>query len=158
MALGACELSLYEMLWGYTIFPSGGYSSRPYYIVRIEDKHGNMLGPFRHRTGKKAISPSRRPYTMARMMQGTVDYGTARGLRQRLGHRHRWEARPAPPTIIPTPGSSDTPRSCWQEPGIGCRRPLHPPGERAGDRRRSRPPIWEYFFSKALADKTLGLK
>src|SRR5258708_32574385 len=46
LALGACELSLYEMLWGYSIFPSGGFSTQPYYISRIEDKHGNVLARF----------------------------------------------------------------------------------------------------------------
>ena len=46
LALGACELSLYEMMWGYTVFPSGGISTQPYYISRIEDKHGNVLARF----------------------------------------------------------------------------------------------------------------
>ena len=46
MALGACELSLYEMLGGYTMFPSIGINTEPYYISRIEDKHGNVLATF----------------------------------------------------------------------------------------------------------------
>ena len=40
MALGACELSLYEMLGAYTMFPGGGVNTEPYYIARIEDKLG----------------------------------------------------------------------------------------------------------------------
>ncbi|MFM6202758.1 MAG: penicillin-binding transpeptidase domain-containing protein, partial [Dolichospermum sp.] len=40
ISLGSCDLSLYEMLWGYTIFPSGGFSTQPLYISRIEDKNG----------------------------------------------------------------------------------------------------------------------
>ena len=47
MALGACELSLYEMLGSYTMFPSGGVNTAPYYISRIEYKHGNVLADFR---------------------------------------------------------------------------------------------------------------
>jgi penicillin-binding protein 1A len=35
MALGACELSLYEMLGGYTMFPTEGIHTDPYYISRI---------------------------------------------------------------------------------------------------------------------------
>ena len=43
ICLGAVKYSLYEMLWGYTMFPSGGFSTKPYYISRIEDKNGNVL-------------------------------------------------------------------------------------------------------------------
>ena len=45
LCLGAVEISLYEMLWGYSMFPSGGFSTKPYYI-RIEDKNGNILDRF----------------------------------------------------------------------------------------------------------------
>jgi len=154
MALGACELSLYEMLWGYTIFPSGGYSSRPYYIVRIEDKHGNMLAHF-DTERKEAISQST-AYTMARMMQGTVDYGTARGLRQRLGiaqmggktgttneNSDAWFLGYTPQLLAGAWIGCDD-RFIHLESGLGI----------GGEAAR---PIWEYFFSKALADKTLGL-
>ena len=83
MALGACELSLYEMMWGYTMFPTGGFSTRPYYISRIEDKNGNVLDRFD--TERKEVISQTTAYTMARMMQGPVDFGTAAGLRNRLG-------------------------------------------------------------------------
>ena len=39
------DLSLYEMMWGYTMFPSGGFSNKPIYITRIEDKD-EMCCPF----------------------------------------------------------------------------------------------------------------
>ena len=76
MALGACELSLYEMLGGYTIFPTGGISTEPYYITRIEDKNGNLLENFipQH----KEVLSQQTAYTMTRMMQGATDFGTAK--------------------------------------------------------------------------------
>src|SRR5678816_3718738 len=43
IALGACDLSLYEMMWGYTIFPGGGFSTKPVYITRIENRNGNVI-------------------------------------------------------------------------------------------------------------------
>ena len=46
LALGACELSLYEMMSGYTMFPTGGLNVEPYYMARIEDKHGNLPAHF----------------------------------------------------------------------------------------------------------------
>jgi penicillin-binding protein 1A len=81
--LGACELSLYEMMWGYTVFPSEGISTQPFYITRIEDKHGNVLERFP--PDHKEVLNRITAYTMTRMMQGPVDFGTAAGLRERLG-------------------------------------------------------------------------
>src|SRR5438045_9458412 len=87
MALGACEISLYEMMWGYTMFPAGGFSTKPYYIARIEDKNGNVLARFD--TERKEVISQNTAYTMCRMMQGTVDIGHAAGMKERLGLAER---------------------------------------------------------------------
>jgi penicillin-binding protein 1A len=71
------------MLGGYSMFPSGGVNTQPYYLARIEDKHGNLLAIFP--SPHKEVISQATAYTMARMMQGTVDFGTAAGLRQHLG-------------------------------------------------------------------------
>jgi penicillin-binding protein 1A len=154
LALGACELSLYEMLWGYSIFPSGGFSTQPYYISKIEDKHGNVLASFAPEH-KEVISQST-AYTMARMMQGPVDFGTAAGLRQRLGvaemggktgttndNSDAWFMGYTPQLIA----------GVW----VGCDdRWIHLNSGGSLGAQAARP-VWEYFFRKALADNTLGL-
>jgi penicillin-binding protein 1A len=154
LALGACELSLYEMLGGYTIFPSIGISTPPYYISRIEDKHGNVLVDF-HSEHKEVISQST-AYTMARMMQGPVDSGTASGLRKRLGLTEMGGKTGT------TNDNSDawfmgyTPQllaGVW----IGCDDRFIHLESGLGEGGHSARPIWEYFFSMALADKSLGL-
>jgi penicillin-binding protein 1A len=154
LALGACELSLYEMLWGYTMFPDGGFSTKPYYISRIEDKNGNVLARFD--TERKEVLSQATAYTMARMMQGPVDFGTAAGLRDRLGISEMGGKTGT------TNDNSDawfmgyTPQlmaGAW----IGCDdRFIHLEGGLGYGAQAARP-IWEYFFAKALADKTLGL-
>ncbi len=154
LALGACDLSLYEMLWGYSIFPSGGFSTQPYYIVRIEDKHGNVLEQFASEH-KEVISQST-AYTMARMMQGPVDFGTAAGLRKRLGLAEMGGKTGT------TNDNSDawfmgyTPQllaGVW----VGCDdRFIHLNSGGSLGAQAARP-VWEYFFSKALADNTLEL-
>ena len=83
ISLGSCDLSLFEMMWGYTMFPGGGFSTKPIYITRIEDKNGNVVARFD--TQRKEVISQSTAYTMARMMQGPVDVGTAAGLRSRLG-------------------------------------------------------------------------
>ncbi|HXB94970.1 MAG TPA: transglycosylase domain-containing protein, partial [Puia sp.] len=155
MALGACDLSLYEMMWGYTMFPSGGYSTRPYYISRIEDKNGNVLQRFD--TERKEVISQATAYTMARMMQGPVDFGTAAGLRNRLGVSEMGGKTGT------TNDNSDawfmgyTPQlmaGAW----IGCDdRFIHLEGGLGYGAQAARP-IWEYFFTKVLGDKTLGIE
>jgi len=154
MALGACDLSLYEMMWGYTMFPSGGFSTRPYYISRIEDKNGNVLD--RGDTKRKEVISQETAYTMARMMQGPVDFGTAAGLRNRLGIAEMGGKTGT------TNDNSDawfmgyTPQlmaGAW----IGCDdRFIHLEGGLGYGAQAARP-IWEYFFNKVLNDKTLGI-
>src|SRR5687767_2245636 len=43
ICLGSGETSLYEMMRAYSMFPAGGFSVKPMYITRIEDKNGNTL-------------------------------------------------------------------------------------------------------------------
>jgi penicillin-binding protein 1A len=155
MALGACDLSLYEMLWGYTMFPSGGFSTKPYYISRIEDKNGNVLQRF-DTERKEAISQGT-AYTMTRMMQGPVDFGTAAGLRDRLGIAEMGGKTGT------TNDNSDawfmgyTPQlmaGVW----IGCDARFIHLESGLGYGAQAARPIWEYFFAKTLADKTLGIE
>lgn len=154
ISLGTCDLSLYEMMWGYTIFPSGGFSTKPLYITRIEDKNGNVLARFD--TERKEVISQQTAYTMARMMQGPVDYGTAAGLRGRLGIAEMGGKTGT------TNDNSDawffgfTPQlmaGVW----IGCDDRFIRLDGGLGEGGRAARPIWEYFFQKALGDKTLGL-
>ena len=154
IALGTCELSLFEMLWGYSIFPSNGISTQPYYITRIEDKHGNVLARF-NTTHKEVISQAT-AYTMARMMQGTVDFGTAAGLRKRLGIAEMGGKT----------GTTNDNSDCWfmgytpqlsAGAWVGCDDPFIHLEDKQDDGGHVARPIWESFFSKVLADKSLGL-
>ena len=154
ISLGSCDLSLYEMMWGYTMFPSGGFSTKPLYITRIEDKNGNILARFD--TERKEVISQSTAYTMTRMMQGPVDYGTAAGLRARLGVAEMGGKTGT------TNDNSDawfygfTPQlmaGVW----IGCDDRFIRLDNGLGEGGRAARPIWEYFFQKAFADKTLGL-
>ena len=155
MALGACDLSMFEMLWGYTMFPNRGISTKPIYITRIEDKNGNVLKLFQ--TDMKQVISEQAAFTMVRMMQGPVDFGTAAGLRGRLGaaemggktgttndNSDAWFLGYSPQLLAGTWIGCDD-RFIRLEGGLGY-------GGRAAM------PIWEYFFKKVYADKTLGIE
>lgn len=155
ISLGSCDLSLYEMMWGYTMFPTGGFSTKPIYITRIEDKNGNVLARFDNTERKEVISQAT-AYTMSRMMQGVVDFGTAAGLRGRLGISEMGGKTGT------TNDNSDgwflgfTPQllgGVW----VGCDDRFIKLESGLGYGGKAALPIWEYFFQKVLADKTLGL-
>ncbi|MFZ9661648.1 MAG: transglycosylase domain-containing protein, partial [Chitinophagaceae bacterium] len=83
IALGSADISLYEMVRAYTMFPGRGFNVKPFFISRIEDRNGNVLATF-STTSKEVISESD-SYIMTKMMQGVVDFGTGRALRGAYG-------------------------------------------------------------------------
>ncbi|MCD2425987.1 penicillin-binding protein [Niabella pedocola] len=156
IALGACELSLFEMLWGYSIFGGRGFSTKPYFISRIEDRNGNVIKRFDYSVNRKEAISESTAYTMSRMMQGIVDKGTAAGLRARLG-----AAEMAGKTGT-TNDNSDawfmgfTPQllgGVW----VGCDDRFIRNEGRGGFGGEAARPIWEAFFKKVYADKSLGI-
>ena len=156
IALGSCDLSLYEMMWGYSIFPGGGFSTKPYYITRIEDRNGNVIKRFDYTMNRKEAISEVTAYNMVRLMQGPVTQGTAAGLMQRLGatemggktgttndNADAWFMGYIPQLLAGTWIGCDD-RFIRIESGLGY----------GGQAAR---PIWEAFIKKIYADKTLGV-
>lgn len=156
LALGACELSLYEMMWGYSIFAGHGFSTKPYFISRIEDRNGNIIKRFDYSVNRKEAISEVTAYRMCQMMQGTVDRGTAAGLRARLGAAEMGGKTGT--TNDNTDGwfMGYTPQllgGVW----IGCDNNFIRLENNLGFGGQAARPIWEYFFKKIFADKTLGI-
>ena len=157
-ALGACDLSLYEMLWGYTVFAGGGFSTKPWYISRIEDRNGNVIKRFDYSVNRKEAISEITAYKMVRMMQGPVDIGTAAGLRSRLGaaemggktgttndNSDAWFMGYSPQLLA----------GVW----VGCddRFVRLNKNDARGYGGYAARPIWESFYKKVYADKKLGI-
>lgn len=156
IALGACELSLYEMMWAYSIFPGGGFSTKPSFITRIEDRNGNVIKRFDFGSNRKEAVSEAAAYQMIKMMEGVVTVGTAHGLMQNLGVKEMggktgttndnadaWFMGYTPQLLGGVwIGSDDRFISIESATGYG------------GVAAR---PIWEAFFKKAFADKSLNL-
>lgn len=79
IALGSCDLSLFEMIWMYTMFPGRGFNIKPQIITRIEDRNGNVIAS--NQPQFKEVISEVTAYTMAKMMMGAVQYGTATRLK-----------------------------------------------------------------------------
>ncbi len=151
IALGSADISVYEMLQSYTMFPTNGMSTQPIYVTCIEDRNGNILQTYAPE--QKVVMSEAAAFTMVKMMQGVVDIGTGRRLR---GMGLTGEIAGKTGT---TNGNTDTwfigytPQLLaggW----VGCDDPFL---KMVGEGNRTALPIWGYFFEKVFADKTLGI-
>lgn len=157
ISLGTPEISMYEMIRTYSMFPGKGFIAEPVYILRIEDRNGNVLQTFTPQ--KRLVIDENTAYTMVRMMQGvTAPGGTAARLRFRYGLRGEMAGK--------TGTTNDyqdgwfigyTPQllaGAW----VGCENNfLHFNSLTYGQGANTGLPIWAYFFQKVYADKTLGI-
>jgi penicillin-binding protein 1A len=83
IALGSCDISLYEMVGAMSVFANKGVYIEPIFITRIEDKNGNLLESFTAKT-KEAISEET-AWLMIQLMKGVVEGGTGVRLRYKYG-------------------------------------------------------------------------
>jgi penicillin-binding protein 1A len=75
LCLGVSELSLYELIGAYTIFPNKGVYTQPILVSRIEDKNGNLLTAVQPQ--KVEVISEHTAYLMLQMLKGVVRNGTA---------------------------------------------------------------------------------
>lgn len=156
IALGACEISLYEMMQSYSMFPGKGFNVKPMYITRIEDRNGNVLATFTPK--RKEIISEVTAYSVAKMMEGVMRAGTGRGV---------WSYVPDM-AIAGKTGTTNENSDGWF---IGYTPQLIAGGWVGADDRfihfnkesawgqggRAVLPIWGYFFGKAAADPNCGI-
>lgn len=83
LSLGACEVTLREMVAAYSAFANGGMRVEPVYVSRITDNRGNVLAEF---TGSQTEIMSEDTYLkMLSMLTEVVDGGTGARLRYAYG-------------------------------------------------------------------------
>ena len=149
LALGAGETSVIEMMHAYTMFPTNGMSTEPIFITRIEDRNGNILETYAPK--QKVVMSEAGAYTMTKMMQGVVDFGTGRRLRG-MG---------LDGDIAGKTGTTNDNTDTWfigftpqllAGGWVGCDDPFL---KMVGEGNRTALPIWGYFMSSVRTDKTL---
>lgn len=84
IALGTPSISLSEMVSAYSTFVNGGYRVSPYTILKIEDAEGNILYERKSAKQPKVVS-ERTGRIMTSLLEGVVDNGTAKALRNGYG-------------------------------------------------------------------------
>ena len=110
IAIGSFEVAPVELVVAYSAFANGGVRPVARMLDGVLTADGLPLAATDAMAGKKVFSPQT-AFLVTTILQGVVDYGTARSMRT-LGLRPiRWPARLAPRTIGATTGSSASRRS-----------------------------------------------
>lgn len=81
ICLGTSDMSVFEMVGAYGAYANKGVWIEPNYLLRIEDKHGNILYEKIPQTNEAMSEET--AYIMTKLLQGVVTKGTAGRLRYR---------------------------------------------------------------------------
>lgn len=158
IALGTCEISLFEMMQAYSMFPGRGMNAKPMYITRIEDRNGNVLESFSPK--RKEVISEVTAYSIAKMMQGVVQYGTGASI---------WQYDlPSNLELAGKTGTTNDNSDAWfmgYTPqllagtwvGADDRFIRLNSASYYGQGAHAAMPIWAYFYAKAAADPNCGL-
>ncbi len=158
LALGTTDLNVLEMTAAYATFANLGKAIKPNYIVKIEDKNGNVIEQFVNES-QDALNEIT-SYLMIDMLRAVVNSGTAAGLRYShnlpfaldicgktgttQNHSDGWFVGFTP----------DISMGCW----VGCEdRSIHFNSIFYGQGARLAMPIFGKFMNKVYNDPSLGL-
>ena len=155
IALGAAEISLYEMMQAYSMFPGRGFNVKPMYLTRIEDKNGNVLQTFIPQ--RKEVISDVTAYSVINMMEGVLQFGTGKSI-WRYGVKGQ---------VAGKTGTTNDNSDAWfmgYTPQLLCGvwagcddRFIRFSSTAVGQGATAALPVWAYFYSKASSDKNLAL-
>ncbi|ADY53062.1 Peptidoglycan glycosyltransferase [Pseudopedobacter saltans DSM 12145] len=156
IALGSFEASVFDMTGAYSAFVNHGVWTEPTYLLRVEDKNGNVL--FERKPKVVVALNPQTAYIMTYMLKGVVEQGTGVRLRYRYGLTN-----PIGGKTGTTNDNSDgwfmaiTPQlvtGIW----TGCEdRAIHFRSTNLGEGANTALPIFAGFIKKVYADPSLGI-
>lgn len=156
ICLGSGETSLYEMMHAYSMFPAGGFSVKPMYITRIEDKNGNVLQSFT--SSRKEVISAATAYNIMTMMNGVMKHGTGKRAASYGINVANFSGKT---------GTTNDNSDAWfmgYSPQLLCGvwtgcddRFIRFSSTAVGQGSSVALPVWAYFYANCLKDKTTGL-
>ncbi|HZX57608.1 MAG TPA: penicillin-binding transpeptidase domain-containing protein, partial [Mucilaginibacter sp.] len=157
ICLGTFDASVYDMCGAYSVFANHGVWTEPTFILRIEDKKGNVL--YTHKPRITQAMNEQTAYVMTYMLKGVIENGTGSRLMYRYGIKN------------PVAGKTGTPQDNsdgWfvgMTPQLvtgvwtGCEdRDIHFRSTSLGEGANSALPIFALYMKKVYANTDLGIK
>jgi len=156
VALGVSDISLYEMIGAYSMFPSGGMNTQPFFLSKIEDKNGMLIKNFA--PVQKEIINANTAFKMVKLMREVVDHGTGARLRFRYKIMN---------DVAGKTGTTSNQADAWfigytpqliAGAWVGCDdREFRFHSEALGQGAAAALPIWALFMRRVYADKSLNI-
>ncbi len=155
LCLGPCEVSVSQMVSGYSAFVNHGIRSAPVFVTRIEDSEGNVISEFSPRMNEVISADA--ADKMLTLLRGVIDGGT--------GGRVRFKYN-VPGEIGGKTGTTNRSSDAWfmaftPELVSGCwvggeDRDIHFDSMLYGQGASMALPIWAYYMLKVYKDSSLG--
>ncbi|NQY66906.1 MAG: transglycosylase domain-containing protein [Flavobacteriales bacterium] len=175
LCLGTSDISVYEMVGANSTFANKGVWIEPTFIIRVEDKHGNVIDDASFRPEKREVMSETGAYVMTSLMKGVVDgvYNEHKG--KTLGSAMRLRSKPnkkRPYTGFRNPIAAKTGTTQNQSDGwfmgitpdlvsgvwVGAEdRSVHFDRLSLGQGANMALPIWAYYMHKVYEDSTLNI-
>ena len=158
IGLGTSDVSVYEMTGGYSVFVNDGSWNEPTYLLRIEDKDGNVLQEFA--PAFKQVISDETAYNMVQMLKGTTEEASGTAISLKSVYHLNYEVGGKTGT---TQGSSDgwfmgiSPELVAGTWVGGEHRSIRFRDMRLGQGARMALPIFAYFMQKVYADPSLRI-
>lgn len=153
-ALGASDITLYEMVGGYSTFANYGTYTHPEMIWRIEDSNGKVIKEYVPE--QKEVLNELHAYSMIETMKGVVDGGTGKAAKTYINT-----------DIAAKTGTTNLNSDTWfigMTPRLACGvwvgwedRQTHF-NSALGQGSKSALPVWGIFMKKVYSNKDLGYK
>jgi penicillin-binding protein 1A len=159
LCLGTSDVSVFELVGAYSTFVNKGVYTEPYFISKIEDKHGNLIRQFPPRT--KEVLSEETAYLMVHMLMGATEEGggTARGLSQavkidnEVGGKTGTTQNASDAWFIGL--TKDLVSGVWVG---GDDRSIHFRTSALGQGSQMARPVWDIYMQKIYADSVLNYK
>jgi penicillin-binding protein 1A len=158
ICLGVFNASVFDMTGAYCVFANHGIWTEPTFILRVEDKNGNVI--YTHTPKVVQAMDTQSAYVMTYMLKGVVEDGTG----SRLQRPPYNLTNPIGGKTGTTQDNSDgwfmgvTPQlvtGVW----TGCEdRDIHFRSTRLGEGANTALPIFALFMKKVYANEALGIK
>jgi len=146
IALGSSGISLLELLKAYSVFANHGYLVDPVFILKVEDRNGNVLeemAPERRKVMEKSTA-----YIMTSLLEGVVNNGTG------------WRAKELKRPAAGKTGTTNNLYDAWfvgyttqYITGVWVGLDEEAPMGKSETGSRAASPIWLGFMQRALEDK-----
>ncbi|MBC7399649.1 MAG: transglycosylase domain-containing protein [Mucilaginibacter sp.] len=157
ICLGSFDATVMDMTGAYSVFANHGIWTEPTYLLRIEDKNGNVI--YNYTPKVKQVMSEQVAYVMIDMLKSVITEGT--------GWRLRGTYKVTNPVAGKTGTTNDnsdgwfigvTPKlvtGVW----TGCeKRDFHFRSTRTGQGANAALPVFALYMQKVYADQSLGIK